>query len=130
MNASYDKNTAVVILPSQALGCLRDKSLRAWLAQSDLCSIESQTDLLSKVLDEIGLPSPEKGLAALRMWGQTGDRPTKWIAAADPVYLEPQLDQLCLHCFSEADVKPAELRNLMDYLQRTLADEQGIGFTR
>ena len=69
----------------------------AWLAQSDLTQETGPKELLARIIQETGLPYPEQGFAALRMWGQTGDRPTTWIAAADPVYLEPRLDHLCLH---------------------------------
>ncbi len=82
------------------------------------------------LLAEIGKACPGSGHAALRIWGQTGDRPTAWIAAADPVYLEPRLDHLCLHAFSPFDVAPSELRQLTDHLQKELGGESGFGFAR
>ncbi len=130
MNASYDKNTAVVVLPRVSAGRLQDNALHAWLAQSELTNEAGPKELLARIVQEIGAPYPEAGFAALRIWGQTGDRPTNWIAGADPVYLEPQLDQLCLHMFAEGDLQSAELRALIDHLQHTLADGQDIGFTR
>ena len=70
----------------------------------------------------------------MRMWGQTGDRPTKWIAAADAVYLEPRLDHLVLHALRGIGVPAHEMRSLIDHLQATLADDEQnngkIGFTR
>jgi hypothetical protein len=66
----------------------------------------------------------------MRMWGQTGDRPTVWIAAADPVYLEPKLDRLCLHALREPAVSRPELRTLFDHLQETLAADKNYGFAR
>ena len=83
-----------------------------------------------RILGLIGQPVPESGLAAMRMWGQTGDRPTVWISAADPVYLEPRLDHLCLHALRETDVSKPELRSLYDHLQDALSDESGYGFAR
>jgi hypothetical protein len=64
------------------------------------------------------------------MWGQTGDRPTTWIAAADPVYLEPRLDHLVLHALRRVGVSPADMRSLIDHLQTTLASGKKYGFTR
>lgn len=128
MEASYDKNAAVVVLPT--VRPLEDKSLRSWLSRSDLCVLPERTELLAEILDVIGLPYPREGLGALRMWGQTGDRPTVWIAAADPVYLEPQLDRLYLHALTRDRVQPAELRLLIDHLQDTLAVDTGFGFAR
>lgn len=130
MNGSYDKTTAVVVLPPLRGGRLTDKSLRTWLAQSDLTDTGEPRELLAAILEEVGLPYPEQGLAALRMWGQTGDRPTVWIAAADPVYLEPRLDHLCLHALQRTGIPPSDLRPLFDHLQQTLADDQRYGFAR
>jgi len=126
---SYDKNAAVVVLPPVSHGRLQDRSLIAWLAQSELTLELGPHELLLRVVAELGLPYPEQGLAALRMWGQTGDRATNWIAAADPVYLEPRLDHLCLHSL-HGDVAPGDLRALIDHLQVTLAYDNRFGFTR
>ena len=130
MNGSYDKTAAVVVLPPMRGGRLSDKSLRAWLAQSDLSESDTPQELLGAILAELGLPYPDEGLAALRMWGQTGDRPTVWIAAADPVYLEPRLDHLCLHALQRRGIPPSDLRPLFDHLQETLAEDQRYGFAR
>jgi len=128
MDASYDKNAAVAVLP--AVSQLEDRTLRRWLARADLRFNEQPQELLAGVLDALALPAVQEGLGALRMWGQTGDRPTVWIAAADPVYLEPRLDHLCLHALTRASVQPAELRLLIDHLQETLAENTAFGFAR
>jgi hypothetical protein len=130
MNASYDKNAAIVVLPAVSGGRLEDSSLRTWLVHSDLTREPGPIDVLAEVVRELGLPYPEQGLAALRMWGQTGDRPTNWIAAADPVYLEPRLDHLVLHAIRSGGVLSGEMRVLIDHLQETLADGRKYGFTR
>ena len=130
MNVSYDKHTAIVVLPPVRGGRLEDKSLRAWLAQSELSFDPEPRELLSRLTGEIGLPYPDEGLAALRMWGQTGDRPAVWIAAADPVYLEPRLDHLCLHALQKSGISASDLRHLFDHLQATLAQDRRFGFVR
>ncbi len=130
MNASYDNSAAVAVLPPVSGGRLQDRSLRSWLARSDLTVEAQKQELLERVAGVLGLPYPEEGLAALRMWGQTGDRPTVWIAGADPVYLEPRLDHLRLHALPRAAVPPADLRALFNHLQATLSDDQRFGFAR
>lgn len=130
MTASYDKNTAVVVLPPVGGGRVNEPSLRTWLARADLVRIDEPVELLESILRELDRPYPPTGHAALRMWGQTGDRPTTWIAATDPVYLEPQLDKLCLHALHRGGVPRSELRPLMDHLQRTLGGESGFSFAR
>jgi len=130
MNASYDKNAAVVVLPPVGNGRLQDRSLKVWLAQADLTHEPGPKELLARIIQELGLPYPEQGFAALRMWGQTGDRPTKWIAAADPVYLEPRLNHLCLHALRRTGVEASQMRALIDHLQATLAVGTEYGFMR
>ena len=130
MDESYDKNTALVVLPPVGGGRLRDASVRAWLAKSELSFDPRPREFLQILTTELGLPYPEEGLAALRMWGQTGERPTAWIAAADPVYLEPRLDHLCLHALRTATIPPSDLRPLFDHLQETLAAGRRYGFAR
>ncbi|MDJ0711714.1 MAG: hypothetical protein QNJ14_15090 [Woeseiaceae bacterium] len=130
MNESYDNSAALVVLPPVRNGRLTDKTLRAWLAQADLSLAKEPRELLDLIASEIGLPYPEDGLGALRMWGQTGDRPTVWIAAADPVYLEPRMDHLCLHALRRTGIPPSDLRPLFDHLQTTLATDRSFGFAR
>lgn len=104
--------------------------MRAWLAKADLLREHPNQELLARIVKVLDLPYPDEGLAALRMWGQTGDRPTVWITAADPVYLEPRLDHLYLHDLGETGVAPSDLRALFDHLQATLADDDGAGFVQ
>lgn len=129
MALSYDKSAAVIVLPAVGGGRLQDRSLRSWLAKSSPRTA-APTELLASILQVLNLPSPDSGLAALRLWGQTGDRPTVWIAAAEPVYLEPRLDYLCLHSLSHSEVLVADLRSLFDHLQHSLAPDSGFGFAR
>ena len=129
MTSSYDNSTAVVVLPPVG-GRLRNKGLSNWLARADLARADGPVELLASVLGELGIQCPDEGLAALRIWGQTGDRPTVWIAGADPIYLEPRLDHLCLHELRRQAIPPADLRPLMDHLQRTLSSDGDVGFAR
>lgn len=126
VNQSYDKKRAVVFLPAAGGGRIGDARLRRWLARSDIRSIELTTQILERILDELAVAMPGSGLAALRMWGQTGERPNTWVAAADPIYLEPQLDRLRLHALQARDLPTSELRRLVDHLQQRLGDEYGF----
>lgn len=91
---------------------------------------QAPQETLSRILAELDLPYPNEGLAALRMWGQTSDRPTHWIAAADPVYLEPYLDHLRLHALRRRGVEGSQLRTIVDHLQMRLAPDSPFGFAR
>jgi hypothetical protein len=130
VTASYDKNSAIVLLPPVGGGRLHDRRLRSWLAQADIEVDDGPREILHRITNAAGLPYPQSGLAALRMWGQTGDRPTVWIAGADPVYLEPQLDRLCVHAFRRGSIRSGDLGPLFDHLQSTLAEGTDYGFAR
>jgi hypothetical protein len=129
LSTPYDKSAALVVLPAVGSGQLQDASLRRWLARSNLRRCPAPEELLASVLGRLGRPYPDAGLAAMRMWGQTGDRPAVWMAAANPVYLEPRLDHLCLHAL-QAELPTADLRPLVDHLQATLVDSDNYGFAR
>jgi hypothetical protein len=125
----HDNPDAVVLLPP-VRGRLRDRRLLRWLSQGLLEELPAPLDLLAEVLQLLGRDYPPEGLAALRMWGQTGDRPGTWIAAADPVYMEPQIDRLFMHVLGPGSVSKAELRRLFDALQATLGGDGSLGFAR
>lgn len=128
MTLPYDKSAAIVVLPSLAGDIVSDPSLRRWLSRGLVSGRRPPEEVLQRVLECLHLPYPVQGLAALRLWGQTGDRPTVWIAAADPVCLEPGLSSLRLHALDSGRMPAGDLRELFDYLQQRLADEDRCGF--
>jgi len=130
LSIPYEKTAAVAILPAVSGGRLKNPVLRRWLARAELMQVTEPKESLECILDVLNLPAPESGLGALRMWGQTGDRPTVWVAAADPVYLEPRLDHLCLHSLAGGVASASDLRPLFDHLQKTLIDSSNYGFAR
>lgn len=119
-----------MLLPSFAGNRVPDPGLRRWLSRATISLASTRQEPLRRVLDCLQLPYPEDGIAALRLWGQTGDRPGVWIAAADPVYLEPRLDHLCLHALRGEQMPNSDLRQIFDYLQERLAGSDRYGFAR
>lgn len=128
MPLPYDKSAAVVVLPSLAGDRVSDPGLRRWLSRASVKQHEQPRELLQRVLECLRLPYPGEGLAAMRMWGQTGDRPSVWIAAADPVCLEAGLSSVRLHALHVERMPDGDLREIIDYLQQRLADEDRYGF--
>lgn len=116
------------MLPAVGGGRLKDKRLRSWLSKSKLQRTTGTRELLASILDVLNEPFPDSGLAALRVWGQTGARPDTWVAAAEPVYLEPRLDQLCVHAQDATAAPGSDLQPLMEHLQRALGGDSGIDF--
>lgn len=111
-------------------GRVARQDLKHWLSKGRIQASARPDDMLTSVLQVIGQPVPTEGLAALRFWGQTGERSGAWIAAADPVHLEPRLDHLCLFALRGNQISRAELRDVFDYLQKTLGDDERFGFAR
>lgn len=119
-----------MVLPAAGNGRVSSRMLRRWLARGNLERMPESRPLLQRIVGELGADMPAGGLAAIRMWGQTGERPSAWIAAADPVHLEPELDRLRLHALTQEDLPVHELRRLVDHLQATLGGSGGAGFAR
>lgn len=82
------------------------------------------------MLSAIGHAVPEEGLAALRFWGQTGERSSAWMAAAEPVYFDPRHNHLCLFAIHADDLSLANLREIVEHLQETLGDDERYAFGR
>ena len=121
---------AIVVLPAGMSGRIGDANLSRWLSRSTVRSPEVTKDMFVRVLAAAGISPPEDGLAALRFWGQTGDRPNVWIAAADPVHLEARLDHLCLHALAGPQSPTSDLQAIFDSLQTCLGEDAGFAFAR
>jgi hypothetical protein len=119
---------AVVVLPPGAYGQLTDRVQRQWLSRGRVSFQQPQTELLPEVLHAIGAPVPESGLAALRFWGQTGERSDAWMAAADPVHFETKLRHLVVRALLPGDLTMADLRELFKLLQDELGADDRFAF--
>ncbi len=103
---------------------------RKWLSKGSVRSSDVPVEMLAGVLEAIGHSVPQEGLAALRFWGQSGERCGVWMAAADPVHLEARLDHLCLFALRGDAISNADFRDLFAYLQKTLGDDERYTFAR
>jgi len=122
---TFGKSHALIILPPLAADSIHDRGVRRWFARASVRRQQAPASDLDRLLDMLGLARPVSGIAALRLWGQTGERPDGWIAAADPVFLEARLDRVHLHALPARDLPGADLEPLFDDLGRQLPDEAG-----
>ena len=120
---------AIVVLPPGLGGQIQDRRLRRWLSKGQLRVVEPEEEILYTVTGKLGLDARSAGLAALKFWGQTGERSGAWMAAADPVNLEARLDHLYLHDLRGENLPMSELRPIFDYLQTTFGSEK-MAFAR
>jgi len=121
---------AVVVLPPGAHGRLGDSAQRQWLSRGSVSFLQPRTEMLSAVLQVIGLPVPESGLAALRFWGQTGERSETWMAAADPVHFETRLRHIVVRALLPGDLPVRDLRSLFEMFQDQLGVDDQYEFAR
>jgi len=119
----------VVVLPPVALGRTGDDKLGMWFSRGQVTCREIPVEMLLNALDILGEPIPEGGLAALRFWGQTGERASTWMAAADPLHLETRLHSLRMLSQRPDELSGTELQQLFDHLQTTLGTDAGYAFT-
>jgi hypothetical protein len=118
------KAHALVVLPWGSNGVSAQH--RRWLARGKLLR-SAHGERLLQALSALGAGPPPEALGALRLWGQTGQRPTGWIAAADPVSFEARLDHLVLHALPELSAR--EVGEIFAYLQESLAAPDSVEFT-
>ena len=84
---------AIVVAPELAA---RDLStpVRRRLARGVVSRADRSVNLSERVLQCLGVGPSRAGVAACRYVAETGRRPDGWIAAADPLLLEPMLDHV------------------------------------
>jgi len=118
---------AVIVLPAGSIAGDARPAERRWLAKGRAQVSAAREEPLTRLLRVLGRPPIEGGLAALRQWGQTGQRPAGWLCAADPVYLEPRLDHLCL--FALSDLAAEEFAVLITDLDERLGADRDYRFS-
>ena len=119
-----------MVLPPAAHGRITADNHRRWLSRGSITFAEPRSEMLLQVLDLIGAPKPESGMAALRFWGQTGERSGTWMAAADAVHLETRLHSLRMRSLRPDELPESDLRPLFDRLQSALSTDTDFAFTR
>lgn len=119
--------TAVVVLPAGVGARAIQPADRRWLARGTMQKTTAAGEALERLLAVLGRPAVNDGTAALRRWGQTGERPEAWVCGADPVYLEARLDHLCL--FALQDLGEEELASLIGTLQARLGLDGEYAFS-
>lgn len=116
---------AVVTLHA-ALSEALDGGTRGWLRRARVHQDAAPREWLPRILERLEVPPPAGGLAALRYWEQTGERPEQWLAAADPVYLEAGMNRLHLHALPAVLSPPADVHAAFECLEAQL-DAAGTG---
>jgi hypothetical protein len=117
------KAQALVVLPWRSDGMSAQHC--RWLARSNLlCSAPGE--MLLRALSALGVTAPPEALGALRLWGQTGEQPAGWVAAADPVCFEARLDHLVLHPLP--GLAAGEIGEIFVHLQKSLAAPDFVEF--
>jgi hypothetical protein len=121
---------AVLVLPPAAFGRLASPALCRWLARGILSHREPDREILANVVELLGAPMPEEGFAALRFWGQSGQRSGSWMAAADPVHLETRLRDVRIRHVAPGDYGIRDLDELVETLQNELGGDGNFDFIR
>jgi len=118
------RRQVILVLPPGARGAIGDAELQRWLSQGRVGFREPDEDVLCRVARFLGHPVAAEGLAALRFWGQAGERPSAWIAAADPVHLETRLRELRVRALRPGDIDLREHDALIERLQAQIGGEE------
>ncbi len=112
----------IIVIPAGAASMQMPAKHCHWLSRGESLRGPDGVEPLLNVLHELDVPAPAQGLAAIRLWGQTGVRPEDWVSAADPVYLEAMLDHVRLHSLDESALSRDDRAQIFDELQAQLGD--------
>lgn len=104
--------TVTVVLPAGMQGRIRDPALLRWLSRGQLSVAPRSVETLLTVTGQVNVRQPGQSLAALRYWGQRGEPPAGWLAAADPVHLETRLRDLRVRAFLPEQVSATEVQSI------------------
>ncbi len=126
MLTHHTGGTGAVVTLHVALAEAQRSGIGRWLQRARVQRDGTRREWLPRILERLGVPPPAGGLAALRYWEQTGERPEQWVAAADPVYLEAGMNHLHLHALPAALSPPADVRAAFESLATQL-DAAGTG---
>ena len=122
LRQSLPERHTIIVIPAGAASVDWRAKFWRWLSRGEWSRAPEGIEPLLVVLDELELPAPAQGLAAIRLWGQTGVRPEGWVSAADPVYLEAMLDHVRLHALDDQALAREEREHLFNYLQAQLGN--------
>ena len=127
--AEESQKEAIVLLSRPPAPGVLPPALRRWLRQLDVEPAATPgITALSRVLAALRRDVAEDHLGALRFWGRTGERPSAWLAAADPVYLEARLDHVVIRRLADRERLAEDLEAAFDVLQDHLGGEGGLRF--
>jgi hypothetical protein len=112
----------IIVIPAGAASMEMPAKHCRWLSRGESFRDPDDVEPLLNVLQELDVPVPAQGLAAIRLWGQTGVRPEDWVSAADPVYLEAMLDHVRLHSLDESALSRDDRAQIFGELQAQLGD--------
>ena len=120
----------VLVLPPAAHGRLASPDLCRWLARGQLSWHPPHREMLADAAELLRVPMPEEGIAALRFWGQTGQRSRSWMAAADPVHLETRMRDVRIRHIAPGGYDIRDLDELVGSLQDVLGGDGMFDFVR
>jgi len=106
--AGRPRRRRAVVAVFASLAEIVDPGQRRWLERARVETGARGREWLPRILEALGRPAATGGLAALRYFEQTGELPGRWAAAADPVWLQAEMNGLYLHAL------PPDLRSPED----------------
>ena len=129
LSVPVPQKEAVLLLPAPPATEAFPASLRRWLKQLDVEPRGAAgATALTRAMQALGRQDARDALAGLRFWGESGERPGAWLAAADPVYLEARLDHVVIHRLPDQPSLAADLEDAFQALQTQLGGAGDLRF--
>ena len=119
----------MVALPRAAVVGDLSQGQQRWLGRGRLSMRPPAALGLQRVLRHFGIEPPGAGLGALRLLGQTGAAPSRWVAAADLVFLRAGMSRLRLHALGGDELNDEEAGLLLAAMRDLLLDDDDYELT-
>lgn len=118
MSAGEERQAVVAI--AARVDEVRGRANRRWLERARATPGGRREEWLPRIVRALGLPPLRGGLAALRFLEQSGTPAPGWVAAADPVWLQAEMNRLRLHAMPEAALSAEDVRETFEWLAEQL----------
>ena len=126
---SAKHSLSIIVLPKLAGYHDIDPQLKNWLARSNLSYDKSSASIINRILYYFNIKEQLYNVGALRFYGETKKKPSKWIAAADPVFVQAHLNRMRIKPINRTQEDMANMVRAYNEINQNLASHYSIELT-
>ena len=126
---SAKHSLSIIVLPKLAGYHDIDPQLKNWLARSNLSYGKSSVSIINRILYYFNIKEHLYNVGALRFYGETKKKPSKWMAAADPVFVQAHLNRMRIKPINRTQENMKNMVRAYNEINQNLAGHYSIELT-